>query len=149
MNSSSTKFLYQIRVCFILLLIFTSFSMKAQVVPSSFSGDWEAICVEEKIDTNEVSVCGICPYIVNDSNSRIISSVTLNFENNNLTITSPEGSTSVPISYNEKLEHLMFTIKGVTYDFSILYVDVLSKILLKSQNGNIIYLERKNNLKSK
>ena len=66
-----------------------------------------------------------------------------------LTIITPDRSTTVPIEYNEKLEHLVFINNGITYDFSILYVDVLSKIILKSQNGNIIYLERKNNLRSK
>lgn len=137
------------KVTLILLLVIASFSMRAQVVPSSFSGDWEATCVKEKIDTNKVAVCGICPHISSDSNSRKISSVTLNFGNKDLTIITPNGSTTVPIKYNEKLEHLVFTNNGVTYDFSILYVDVLSKIILKSQNGNIIYLERKNNLRSK
>lgn len=137
------------KVTLILLLVIASFSMRAQVVPSSFSGDWEAKCVKEKIDTNKVAVCGICPHISSDSNSRKISSVTLNFGNKDLTIITPNGSTTVPIKYNEKLEHLVFTNNGVTYDFSILYVDVLSKIILKSQNGNIIYLERKNNLRSK
>jgi hypothetical protein len=137
------------KVSLILFLIIASLSIKAQVLPSSFSGDWEATCVKEKLDTDKIAVCGICPHIISDSNSRIISSVTLNFSNKDLTIITPDRSTTVPIKYNEKLEHLVFTNNGITYDFSILYVDVLSKIILKSQNGNIIYLERKNNLRSK
>ena len=78
-----------------------------------------------------------------------ISTITFNFGNQDLTIITSNGTNTVPIKYNEKLEHLVFTNNGITYDFSILYVDVLSKIILKSQNGNIIYLERKNNLRSK
>ncbi len=148
-TDTQSLLIYHMKVSLILFLIIASFSMKAQVLPSSFSGDWEATCVKEKLDTNKIAVCGICPHISSDSNSRIISSVTLNFSNKDLTIITPDRSTTVPIEYNEKLEHLVFINNGITYDFSILYVDVLSKIILKSQNGNIIYLERKNNLRSK
>ena len=133
----------------IILVLFLSFAANAQTLSSNILGDWEATCVKEKLDTNKIAVCGICPHISSDSNSRIISSVTLNFSNKDLTIITPDRSTTVPIEYNEKLEHLVFINNGITYDFSILYVDVLSKIILKSQNGNIIYLERKNNLRSK
>lgn len=140
--------MYQMKVILFLFLIIASTSIKAQDLPSSLAGDWEATCATEKIDTNKVAVCGICPHIISDSNSRTVSAVTLNFANNSLTIISKERSISVPIKYDKKLEHLMFTNDGITYDFSILHIDVSSKIILKSQFGNIIYLERKNNLRS-
>ncbi len=90
-------------------------------------------------------------YIKAEGRSDIVDNeyVKLNFSNKDLTIITPDRSTTVPIKYNEKLEHLFFINNGITYDFSISYVDLLSKIILKSQNGNIIYLERQNNLSSK
>jgi hypothetical protein len=137
------------RILPLFILLATSLITIAQTLPSKFQGDWLATCVVEKIDTNKIAVCGICPHISKGDNLETISSVILNFDNKDLTITTQEGSTSVPIRYNEKLEHLLFTNNGVTYDFSIMYIDVMSKVILKSQNGNIIYLERKNNMQSK
>ena len=137
------------RLITFLLLITGTLTINAQTLPSKFRGDWVATCVVEKIDTNKVAVCGICPHIAKGDGPETISSVILNFDNKDLTITTQNGSKSVAIRYNEQLEHLIFTNDGITYDFSIMYVDVLSKVILKSQNGNIIYLERRNNMQSK
>lgn len=131
----------------ILLLITASLSTQAQTLSSKIYGDWKATCVLEKIDTNTVDVCPICPYEPEDS--KTLRTITFNFGNEELVLITPTSSTTVPIQYNEKLEHLVFIYNGSSYDFSVLYVDVLSKIILKSQNGNILYLERKNNLRSK
>ena len=133
----------------IILVLFLSFAANAQTLSSNILGDWEATCVIEKVDTNKLEACGLCPYEEKGGNAISISTITFNFGNQDLTIITSNGTTTVPIKYNEKLEHLVFTNNGITYNFSILYVDVLSKIILKSQNGNIIYLERKNNLRSK
>ena len=132
----------------LILVLFLSFTANAQTLSSNILGDWEATCVIEKVDTNKLEACGLCPY-EKGKNAISISTITFNFGNKDLKIITSNGSSTVPLEYNEKLEHLLFTNNGITYDFSILYVDVLSKIILKSQKGNIIYLERKNNLRSK
>ena len=133
----------------IISVLFISFTANSQTLSSNILGNWEATCVIEKIDTNILEACGLCPYEEKGGNAIGISTITFNFGNQDLTIITSNGTNTVPIKYNEKLKHLVFTNNGITYDFSILYVDVLSKIILKSQNGNIIYLERKNNLRSK
>jgi hypothetical protein len=133
----------------LILILFLSFSANAQNLSSNILGDWEATCVIEKVDTNKLEVCGLCPYVEESENSISISTITFNFGNEELTIITALGSTNVQIQYNEKTEHLVFAYDGDTYDFSVMYVDVLSKIILKNNNGNILYLERKNNLRSK
>ncbi len=144
-NNSKQK---SMKLSFILIL-FLSFSANAQTLLSKFSGDWEATCVIEKVDTNKLEVCGLCPYVETGENAISISTIIFNFGKEELTIITSLGSTTVQIQYNEKVEHIVFTYDGDTYDFSVMYVDVLSKIILKNNNGNILYLERKNNLRSK
>ena len=68
---------------------------------------------------------------------------TLNFTDGQMTFKFAEGNEVVPFNYDEKSERMVFKLEGNQYNFSVIFVDVLSKVILKSDEGSLVYLERK------
>lgn len=126
------------------LLVGSSFG---QEVSAKFAGDWEGKCLLEKVE-NTVTSCGICDYAFSqDSSKATIRSFGVNFMDGSMTFKFPNGQEVVSFQYDEKTEHMVFELGGTQYDFSVIYVDVLSQVLLKSRDGSLVYLERKNNMR--
>jgi hypothetical protein len=118
--------------------------LSAQTISSKLSGDWTAQCIPEKIKKDQVEVCKICPIQSTEEDAVQVFKVEINFGKESISFNYPTGKRTVAIRYNEKNEHLTFKMDGIAYDFSVMYIDELSKIILKNQNGTLIYLERKN-----
>lgn len=130
-----------------IILISISTLSFSQEVSAKFAGDWEGKCLLEKVE-NTLSACGICHFAFSkDSNSIEIKNFDLNFMDGNMTFTFPDGKEVVPFRYNEKTEHMFFELEGRQYDFAVIYIESLSKVILKSKEGNLVYLERKNSMR--
>jgi hypothetical protein len=128
----------------IICLTLLSQPLLAQTISSKLSGDWTAQCIPEKIKENQIEICKICPVNPDEEATGQVFNVEINFSKESISFSYPTVKRTVAIQYNKKNDHLTFSMDGIAYDFSVLYIDVLSKIILKNQNGTLIYLERKN-----
>ena len=131
----------------LICLVITAHKLTAQTISAKLAGDWTAQCIPEKIKENQIEICKICPATPAEDGTSQVFNVEINFGEESISFSYPTEKRTVAIQYNEKSEHLTFSIDGIAYDFSVLYIDVLSKILLKNQNGTLIYLERKNRMR--
>jgi hypothetical protein len=132
----------------ILSLVILSQTLAAQTISAKLSGDWTAQCITEKVKKDRVEVCKICPIQSTDEEIVQVFKVEINFGEESISFNYPTGKRTVAIRYDEKSDHLTFKMDGVAYDFSVMSIDQLNKIILKNQNGTLIYLERKNIMKT-
>lgn len=140
---------YRSILFFIIGLIFLTYTQVfAQEVPANLAGDWVAKCIPEKTKINEMQMCGICHTSVSDNGESLeVRDFEVNFTNSEMIARFEEGNETVPFKYNQQTQNITFILEGKSYDFSVLYVDVLSKVIWKSVDGTIVYLERKNQMR--
>lgn len=129
---------------FSFIVLLSSVLCIAQNSSAKLAGYWHATCVVEQAINDGVSFCKICPIAMNTNNEEIkVASVIFNFNNKKLTIISPTDKTTTDIQYTSQTNLLTFALQEIRYDFTLLVVEDAKKIILKNQDGQLIYLERK------
>lgn len=117
----------------------------AQAVPAKLAGDWHATCAIERLGDSAASYCGICPTVFNTDNSSLtIASFNINLGQKELKIIYDGSVSLIPFKFDEDNMRLTFKEKEIVYNFIILELEMVDKLILKSDSGNLIYLERKN-----
>jgi hypothetical protein len=82
-------------------------------------------------------------YLKSTSTGSSTNTITINGNNKKLTIISPTDKTTTDIQYTSQTNLLTFALQEIRYDFKLLVVEDAKKIILKNQDGQLIYLERK------
>lgn len=130
---------------YLIIFICAATAATAQNTTARLAGDWQATCLLEKQNENEVSFCKICPIELSaKGDSLTLASVIFNFNDQKLSIVSQKGRVTTDIQYNASTEHLTFILDGEAYDFTVLIVEEAYRVILKNMDGHLVYLERKN-----
>ena len=128
----------------VVTLVTINLNSMAQVVPTQLAGDWHATCAVEKLGDTAASYCGICPTVFNADNSSLtIASFNINLGQKELKIIYDGSISIIPFKFDEENMRLTFKEKDIVYNFSILELEMADKLILKSDSGNLLYLERK------
>lgn len=128
-----------------IIVLFAASAVSAQNATARLAGDWHATCLLEKQNENQVTFCKICPIELSaKGDSLTLASVVFNFNDEKLSIISQKGQSTTDIQYNADTEHLTFILDGDPYDFTVMVVEEASRVILKNQDGHLVYLERKN-----
>lgn len=135
---------YYKKIIFTLILALLSSTAYTQVTTARLAGDWHATCAVEQTSDSSATFCGICPTIVHkDNNSLTIAGFNLNFGDEELKIMYAGSTSVIPFRFDRSKMRLTFEEKGTVYTFIILELEMLDKIILKSDDGNLLYLERR------
>jgi hypothetical protein len=125
-------------------LVASSYYSIAQRLPANLVGDWHATCAIERQGDSAATFCGICPTVFNTDNSSLtVASFNINLGQKELKIIYDGSISKIPFKFDEENLKISFKEKGVVYNFTILELEMLDQLILKSDTGNLLYLERK------
>ena len=132
-----------IRIGFFLL--FSIIVANTSIGQNLLIGHWTAYCALETTDKNVIQFCEICPIQMSEEDTKIrFKEFNLIFEDELLSVIINDIKNKTSYTFNDDTDILSFAHDSKEYSFNVLVImaSPLPKLLLKEEDGTILFLEQ-------
>lgn len=119
-----------------IVLCIATITVNAQ---SELSGRWSATCLAEQIAPGNFKICNICKF-QNDGDDIKVTPFYIAFANNRISFVVSHDTISDGYTYDPVQRTLSFTFEGIPYQFKIMSGLEKGKMVWKTEEGFLIYL---------